>query len=138
MATLSDSEADLLARCRSGDEEAFRQLVERYDERVYRITYALLAHPADAQEVEQETFLKAWRGIASFRGDAALGTWLTRLALNAAHDHLRRQRTRAAAHQALWLESCPRSDEALQRVEDRDQLRRALQRLSLPLRQTIA
>src|SRR5919201_5328693 len=91
---MRETDLELVSRCRAGSQEAYRELVETYHERVYRAAYALTGNAADAAEVEQDTFVKAWRGLRGFRGEAALGTWLTRLALNAARDHLRRRQRR--------------------------------------------
>src|SRR5919198_4926025 len=90
-----EPDSRLIARCRAGDQDAFRELVEQHHERVYRTAFAVTANPVDASDVEQETFVRAWQGLRQFRGEASLATWLTRLALNAARDHLRRRRTRA-------------------------------------------
>lgn len=96
----AEAEAALLARCRAGDHAAFRRLLEWQHQRVYRIAYAVVADADDAAEVTQETFIKAWHALPGFRGDAAFGTWLTRLALNTARDHLRRSHTRRARDSA--------------------------------------
>lgn len=130
------TEDELIARCRGGDEDAFRHLVETYHERVYRTAYALTANPDDASEVVQETFLKAWRGIGQFRGEATLGTWLTRLALNAGSDYLRRQR-RGVVQRLRELVPWHQADH-LRVAEDRDELDRALRQLTASARQVIA
>ena len=137
MLTGPDPEADLVARCRAGDQEAFHDLVETHHARVYRTAYAVVGDPHAAAEVEQDTFVKAWQGLRSFRGDASLATWLTRLALNAARDHLRRRRTRALLHGALQSFRS-RREHLFEEVEDRDELQQSLRRLSPPLRQVIA
>lgn len=129
-------EDDLIVRCRAGDEAAFRHLVESYHGCVYRTAYALTIDPDDASEVVQETFLKAWHGIGQFRGEATLSTWLTRLALNAGADYLRRHR-RGAFRRVLGLVTRYQPD-ALRTVEDRDELRDAFRQLSEPARQVIA
>jgi RNA polymerase sigma-70 factor, ECF subfamily len=139
---MTEHEAELVAQCRRGDQEAFRALVDAYHDRVFRTAYALTGDPHDATEVEQDTFVKAWRGLAAFRGDAALATWLTRLALNAARDHLRRRRARAVlqgvlVHRRLMALRAD-GEQALQRVDERDDLDRAVRRLPPPLRQTLA
>jgi RNA polymerase sigma-70 factor (ECF subfamily) len=122
-------DATLVARCRTGDAEAFRVLVGRHRERVYRAAYAVVADPAEAAEAAQDAWVKAWTGLRSFRGDAALGTWLTRMAVNAAVDLLRRRRRRAALDRVVAALPFPRP-RSFEAVEDRDELRRALARLS--------
>lgn len=130
-------EAELLARCRAGDQAAFRRLVEAHHGRVYCTAFAVVADEGAAAEVTQEAFIKAWRALPRFRGEAALATWLTRLALNAARDHLRRQRARPVLL-FLGAPSGAPGRESLQAAEDRDELRRALDRLSPEARRIVA
>jgi RNA polymerase sigma-70 factor, ECF subfamily len=132
-----DPEAELLARCRAGDHEAFRRVVELHHQRIYRVAYAVMAEEGEAAEVTQETFIKAWRGLPRFRGDAALATWLTRLALNTARDHLRRQRARQVLH---LLRGTARAgdDDPAEAVAERDAVRHALGQLSPQARQIVA
>jgi len=92
-ATPSDDEQALIARCRAGDRVALRTLYEQYHRRVYSLTLRI-AGPQDAEELTQEVFLKAFRGLANFRGDAQLGTWIYRLAVNAALSHVTRSRSK--------------------------------------------
>jgi RNA polymerase sigma-70 factor, ECF subfamily len=140
MATMvaDDAERTLIARCRQGDQEAFRLLLERHHQTVYRVAYAITGDPTDAAEIVHETFIKAWRSLGSFRHDATLATWLTRVALNTARDHLRRQRTReivGAVHGLIRPQPAP---DARAAIEDRDELQRAMRRLSPRARQVIA
>jgi RNA polymerase sigma-70 factor, ECF subfamily len=131
------AESDLAERCRAGDQDAFRELLELFHARVFAVAYALTGDSAEAAEVEQETFIKAWRGLAHFRGDAALGTWLTRLAVNTSRDRLRRVRTRALLN-VLMPWRTPTGQEAFERLEQRDELDHALGHLSATIRQTLA
>jgi RNA polymerase sigma-70 factor (ECF subfamily) len=137
MLTGPEAEAELVARCRAGDQAAFHELVEAHHARVYRTAFAVIGDAHAAAEVEQEAFVKAWQGLPTFRGDATLATWLTRLALNAARDHLRRRRTRALL-QGVFQSFHSRRENLFERVEDRDELQRALLRLSPPLRHVVA
>ena len=133
-----DAERSLIARCRQGDQEAFRLLLERHHQTVYRVAYALTSNPTDAAEIVHETFIKAWRSLGSFRHDATLATWLTRVALNTGRDHLRRQRTREFIGIVRDLiRSHPAPDERAA-IEDRDELQRAMRRLSPRARQVVA
>ncbi len=84
------AEDDLLRRARSGDRNAFDRLVERHLRAVWQVAWRLVRNADDAEDVAQETFLTAWRGIGEFRGDAAFATWLHRIATTRALNHLDR------------------------------------------------
>jgi RNA polymerase sigma-70 factor (ECF subfamily) len=88
------SDAELLALLRREDQRhrAFRLLVERHQRPLYAFLRRMLTEHEAAQDVLQNTFLKAWNGIAGFRGDSALGSWLHRIAHNEAISHIRRER----------------------------------------------
>ena len=79
-----------------GDEAAFAEIVERYRERLFSVAHAMLKNAADAEEVAQDTFIRAHRALADFRGDCSLATWLHQIALNRARNrywyHFRRRR----------------------------------------------
>lgn len=85
-------EADLLARLQAGEEEALRALISHFQSRIYRFAWHLTSNREDAEEVVQDTFLSVYRKIGDFEGRAAVGTWLYRIATNAALMLLRRQR----------------------------------------------
>lgn len=87
------ADAELIAQLHQGSEAAFRTLVERYQNRIYRTILALLQSPEEAEDVAQEVFVEVYQTIGRFRGEAALSTWLYRLATSRALKH--RQRTRA-------------------------------------------
>jgi RNA polymerase sigma-70 factor, ECF subfamily len=72
-------EAILVEAAQEGDTDAFAALVRRHRSGVYRVALRMLDSPADAQDVTQETFTRAWRGLRSFRRDSALSTWLYRI-----------------------------------------------------------
>src|SRR5690348_13486639 len=93
-------EAELVADARRGDEVAFACLVDRYGPMVLSLAYASTLSRSDAEDVAQETFLVAWRGLARFRGDASFSTWLYGLARSRCADRARRAavRPRLARH----------------------------------------
>lgn len=66
----------------NGDESAFVEIITRYREKMYSVAFGLLRNSADAEEIAQDTFIRAHRGLANFRGDSALATWLHRIAVN--------------------------------------------------------
>ena len=94
MITSNKTEADrtdrnLAARCRRGEMLAFEELYRRHSGRLYNVACRMTGSAADAEDLLQDVFLQVYRRIDSYRGEAALGTWLYRLAVNACLDHLR-------------------------------------------------
>ena len=79
----------LLERCRKGDLGAFEEIYRTHSPRLYSLALRMLGNPADAEDMLQEIFLSAHRKLEGFRGEAALGTWLYRLATNQCLDYLR-------------------------------------------------
>ncbi|MGB3717383.1 MAG: sigma-70 family RNA polymerase sigma factor [Candidatus Promineifilaceae bacterium] len=88
--TDSYDEAELVARLKTGDSSACAECIEIHSPLVYRLALRLMGNEAEAEDVLQETFLNAFRGIESFEGRSGLGTWLYRIAYNAAMMRLRR------------------------------------------------
>lgn len=84
-------EAELVRKAAAGDGDAFAQLVLAYEKPIYNLCLRMCGSVDDAMDLTQETFLKAWRNLAAFRGDAAFSTWLYRLCSNVCIDHLRRE-----------------------------------------------
>ena len=95
-------EEPILKRCRSGDLDAFGELVERYEDRVRRTAFLLVGNRDDAQDVAQETFVRAFKSLSSFRHECAFSTWLHRITLNAARNWLRENRRRAQMSDLEW------------------------------------
>src|SRR3982751_1512880 len=84
----------ILTRAREGDSEAFRALVERHGRPLFRLAYRLTGIEADAEDVVQETFLRAFARLGQFQERAAVGSWLHRIAVNASYDVLRARKRR--------------------------------------------
>jgi RNA polymerase sigma-70 factor (ECF subfamily) len=82
----------LIDRVRGGDAAAFERLMRRYNQRVFRAARAVLRNDSEAEDVTQETFVRAYRHLGDFEGRASLGTWLTRIAVHEATARLRRSR----------------------------------------------
>jgi RNA polymerase sigma-70 factor (ECF subfamily) len=81
----------LVQKLQSGDADAFRELVETYKQQVYYTAYDLSGNHHDAEDLSQEVFIKAFRGIGRFRSDARLGSWLHRITMNAYIDSRRKK-----------------------------------------------
>jgi RNA polymerase sigma-70 factor (ECF subfamily) len=94
------SDLAVVARVKAGDHDAFRHLVERHSRSVFRLAYRLTGHEQDAEDVVQETFLKAFREIRRFEARSSFATWLYRITVNCSHDLLR-QRPRAGTRPSL-------------------------------------
>ncbi len=91
MATELRDESRMIASILAGDGHLFHDLIRPYERRVYAMALSFLRNEADAEDATQETFLKAFRNLASFRGDAKFGTWLVSIALNEARSRIRRR-----------------------------------------------
>jgi RNA polymerase sigma-70 factor, ECF subfamily len=86
------SDEELVRRARDRDEAAVRSLTTRYNRRLFRVARSILRDDAEAEDVVQETYVRAFTGLDMFRGDASFGTWITRIAMNEALGRLRRRR----------------------------------------------
>lgn len=87
------SDDELVRRAQRGKTEAFEELVRRYEQKVYNITYRLLGNEEDATEALQDTFLRAYRSISRFKFKSSFYTWLYRIATNVSLTKLRRRKT---------------------------------------------
>jgi len=91
------SDEQLVEQTLGGHTQAFAQLYDRHRERVYRLAYRFVGNKADALDLCQEIFVKAFESLATFRGQAKFATWLTRIAANTCVDHRRHAQARQAA-----------------------------------------
>jgi RNA polymerase sigma-70 factor (ECF subfamily) len=87
----ADDDRELVARCQRGDKNAFRVLFVRYHRRAFGLAYGVVHNRDLAQDVVQEAFLKAHRHLDGFEGQSSFYTWLYRIVMNVAIDHLRKQ-----------------------------------------------
>jgi RNA polymerase sigma-70 factor (ECF subfamily) len=94
-------EQQLARRIQAGDRQAFEELLDAYETRVYRLALRFTGNIPDAEDVTQDVFLGVYKGLAHFRGDAALGTWIYRVAMNHCLEYRRKRR----------LESIPYDEE---------------------------
>jgi RNA polymerase sigma-70 factor (ECF subfamily) len=88
--TMSDEE--LVARSMGGDLDSFNQLVLRWERPIYALAYRVIGREEDARDVAQETFLRAFRALGGFKGQAKFSSWLYRITLNLCRDWIRRER----------------------------------------------
>lgn len=86
---MSAEDLPLVERAKKGDREAFGQLVRKYQRRVYAAAFHMTGQHGDADDVAQEAFVRAWRALPGFDGRADFTTWLHRITINAALNHLR-------------------------------------------------
>lgn len=120
----------------NGDREAFGELVERHYGRILAVGWRLLGSRAEAEDLAQDVCVGLARRIGQFRGEARFTTWLTRVALNAARDALRRRATRGAAHQGFAEVDALRRGADAARAAEAEWLRTALDGLKPELRET--
>ncbi len=132
-------DGEVVARCLDGQHDAFRQLVERYGDLVYRTVYLMTHDRTLAEDLTQETFAHAWRGLETFRRDAAFRPWLMRIAANRVVSH-RRRRLLAIVPLAWGERRASESaspEERLRLAEDRDEMRDAIATLPHAQRQAV-
>ena len=140
---MSDSDAAVVARARGGDSEAFRLLVERHSRSVYKVAFRVTGRAEDAEDVVQETFLKAFRQLDRFEERASFGTWVHRIAWNCSVDLLRARPKREQAEEADTLEQlgsaspatatslgAPSPERLMASVQVGDRVKAAMARLS--------
>jgi RNA polymerase sigma-70 factor (ECF subfamily) len=92
MDKMESLDAAAVALVRAGDRDAFRPIVERYSEMLFKLAYRMTGNEAEAEEVVQETFLRAYRKLGSFDGRSSVATWLFRIATNCCLDLLDRRK----------------------------------------------
>jgi RNA polymerase sigma-70 factor (ECF subfamily) len=88
MGTEKNADQALVERVQQGDSKAFDLLVQKYQSRILKLIARFVRNPADVQDVAQEAFIKAYRALPNFRGESAFYTWLYRIAINTAKNHL--------------------------------------------------
>ena len=138
---MADAEDDDLARARQGDRAAFGALVRRYQRRVYATALHILTNHGDADDVTQETFVRAYRGMAGFDGRSDFFTWLYRITVNTALNYVRSNK-RAGALADAAAEADDRAPnrtpaEWLALSEEMQRTLGAIAALSKPLRVTL-
>jgi len=123
---------DLIERARDGDNRAFAELVKRYESQVAAVVIGMLGNSDYADDVGQEVFIRFYKALHGFRGDAALGTYLTRIAINLSLNELKRRKRRLffyskSENDKSILES--KTDEQPDSFENQELVQQALQKL---------
>jgi RNA polymerase sigma-70 factor (ECF subfamily) len=94
---MPSTDEELVARSMGGDLDSFNQLVLRWERPIYALAYRVIGREEDARDVCQETFLRAFRALKGFKGQAKFSSWLYRIALNLCRDWIRRERRQPIA-----------------------------------------
>ena len=131
---------NIIARARRGDADAFERLVVAYRDQVFRLALRMCGSEADADEVAQEAFLSAWKGLPNFRGDSQFSTWLYQLTSHAAIDLMRREKRQIAAEDITEVSApdpAPGPQQQAERSEQRQAVRDAILQLTPEYRQIV-
>jgi len=140
-----DGVADLVERSRHGCHEAYRRLVELHQDRIYRFCLGWVGNVEDAQEICQDTFVKAYSALPRYRSTDQFSAWLYRIARNHCHDHHRSRRHRNASRNRPlqpgdgnhFVSPIQAPDETALRSEQWNHLETAIAALPVPLREVI-
>lgn len=128
---MASTDEELVARSMGGDLDSFNQLVLRWERPIYALAYRVIGREEDARDVAQETFLRAFRALSGFKGQAKFSSWLYRITLNLCRDWIRRER-RAPVVQApegidlIELASEAEPSESVEDLVSRRELGRAV------------
>ena len=127
---IAAEEIALVSRARDGDRAAFEELVRRHADRLYAVVLRLCADAGEAEDVVQDSFLRAWRGIGRFEGRSLFSTWLYRIGLNEAKRRASRRRPEDAVRRLEDepIERAPDWSEAPEPRAEQGELRRVLER----------
>lgn len=111
---MSDRDIDqqIVERVQRGDKRAFDLLVTKYQRKIFRLLSRLIRDPGEIEDVAQEAFIKAYRALPNFRGESAFYTWLYRIAINTAKNHLVSQGRRAPTSTEAEVEDAENFDDA--------------------------
>ncbi len=112
-------EADLIARAVAGEGAAFEALMRQHNQLLFRTARSVLSSDAEAEDAAQEAWLRAWRALASYRGESRLSTWLVRIVLNEALGRLRRRTAQVIPLEAAMLSTDPKTQAALTEAPSR-------------------
>jgi len=133
---LERSESELVAACRRGERDAFRELFERYKDKIYSVALRFAGQPGEAMDIAQDTFLKLFSSLADFRGESRLETWIYRLVVNRCLDQRRRSGRWLPLGEGLGRSLADTSDSlaGILRKERNGRVQEAVNRLAPDLR----
>jgi RNA polymerase sigma-70 factor, ECF subfamily len=126
-------DAALVEACLRGERAAFDVLVVRHQKAVYQVCYRFVGNHADASDVSQETFLRAWRALSSFKARSSVGTWLYRIAVNASLNRVASRKPTEPVEESALLDQSASASDRVVRDEEAAAVRRAV--ATLPDRQ---
>lgn len=109
-----DPDHRLVARAKRGDEQAFAELFQRHQHRLARLLYRVIGNPSDVEDLTQEVFIKAYRGLHAFRGESAFYSWLYRIGINTAKNHLATTKRRGPTMTGVDFEDAEGFEDAVQ------------------------
>jgi RNA polymerase sigma-70 factor (ECF subfamily) len=130
---MTSTDEELVARSNGGDHDSFNELIRRWERPIYALAYRQIGREEDARDVCQETFLRAYRALGGFRGQAKFSSWLYRIAINLCRDWMRRERRTPVmqAPEDVDLMELAAAREPAESIEDRiarNDLSRAVER----------
>src|SRR6478672_9444161 len=136
MKQMHSDDAQVVAKARGGDQDAFRVLVERHSRSIYRLAYRMTGKPEDAEDVIQETMVRAYRQLGRFEARSNFATWLYRIGFNCAIDYMRARPHRESSETQDRLEqmsghsAAPSADDLVYAGEIGGRVQQALESLS--------
>jgi RNA polymerase sigma-70 factor, ECF subfamily len=136
-AAAEQDERECVARARGGDEQAFRALVEAHRDRAFGLALRILRSHADAEDVAQESFVRAWQALPGFRGEAGFGTWMYRIVARQSFDRLAQLKRRRERETVIEAADQAATGGAAEALPDALRLERMMAALSAPQRAAV-
>jgi len=137
---LNHNDLDLIAGARNGDSNAFKEIIKKYEHRVAATVIGMLGHCAEAEDIGQETFIRFYQSLDRFRGDASIGTYLTRIAINLSLNEIKRRKRKRKlffSNPEDKIENIPDKDNAMNQKDNKKIVQMGLEKLEPKLRTVI-
>ncbi|UFJ41671.1 sigma-70 family RNA polymerase sigma factor [Brevibacillus humidisoli] len=134
------TDQEIIQQITQGDVEAYREIIQRYQRMIFVFIYKMVNNTADAEDLTQEVFVKAYEKLSTYRGDSQFSTWLHTLARNRTIDFLRRRKIHDSDEQLAFIPSQARDEspqDSLLTKEQRKEIERAFSMLSDSYREVI-